>query len=129
NYGCTATNVHGNASATKVLVTHAAELRIQPSAEVTEGTAVTLTCLGTGDRAEKPLYAWYRNGRRLRESSFPTLEFSSVRGEDAGAFQCQVRGGNGSDTSEVVPLRVFCECPCGNSKGSAGGGPTLRFSP
>ncbi|NXI24011.1 SN protein, partial [Sterrhoptilus dennistouni] len=107
NYGCTATNVHGNASATKVLVTHAAELRIQPSAEVTEGTAVTLTCLGTGDTAQKPLYTWYRNGRRLQEGSFPTLEFPSVRGEDAGAFQCQIRAGNGSDTSELVPLRVL----------------------
>ncbi|NXX24279.1 SN protein, partial [Nicator chloris] len=106
-YGCTASNVHGNASATKVLVTRAAGLLIQPSAEVAEGTAVTLTCLGTGDTAEKPLYAWYRNGRRLQESSFPTLEFPSVRGDDAGAFQCQVRSGNGSDVSEAVPLRVF----------------------
>nr|XP_031360505.1 sialoadhesin [Lonchura striata domestica] len=106
-YGCTATNVHGNASATKVLVTRAAGLLVQPSAEVTEGTAVTLTCVGTGDTEEEPLYTWYRNGRRLQESSFPTLEFPSVRGDDAGAFQCQVRGRNGSDTSEAVPLRVL----------------------
>ncbi|NXO77169.1 SN protein, partial [Sitta europaea] len=103
-YGCTASNVHGNASATKVLVIRAAGLLIQPSAEVAEGTAVTLTCVGTG---EEPLYTWYRNGRRLQESSFPTLEFPSVRGEDAGAFQCQVRSGNGSEMSEAVPLRVF----------------------
>ncbi|NXA62027.1 SN protein, partial [Mohoua ochrocephala] len=106
-YGCTASNVHGNASATKVLLTRAAELLIQPSAEVPEGTAVTLTCVGTGDTEEKPLYTWYRNGRRLRESSFPTLEFPSVRGDDAGAFQCRVRSGNGSDASEAVPLRVL----------------------
>nr|XP_041571511.1 sialoadhesin [Taeniopygia guttata] len=106
-YGCTASNVHGNASATKVLVTRAAGLLIHPSAEVTEGTAVTLTCVGTGDMEEDPLYTWYRNGRRLQENSFPTLEFPSVRGDDAGAFQCQVRGRNGSDTSEAVPLRVF----------------------
>ncbi|XP_071311903.1 sialoadhesin [Agelaius tricolor] len=106
-YGCTASNVHGNASATKVLVARAAGLRIQPSAEVTEGTAVTLTCVGTGDTEEEPLYTWYRNGRRLQESSFPTLEFPSVRGDDAGAFQCQVRSRNGSDTSETVPLRVL----------------------
>ncbi|NXB82063.1 SN protein, partial [Donacobius atricapilla] len=106
-YSCTASNVHGNASATKVLVTRAAGLLIRPSAEVTEGTAVTLTCLGTGDAAQKPLYAWYRNGRRLRESSLPTLEFPSVRGDDAGAFQCQVRGENGSEASEAVPLRVL----------------------
>ncbi|NWV17818.1 SN protein, partial [Origma solitaria] len=106
-YSCTASNVLGNASATKVLVTRATELLIQPSAEVSEGTAVTLTCVGTGDTAGEPLYTWYRNGRRLRESSFPTLQFPSVRGDDAGAFQCQVRSGNGSDTSEAVPLRVL----------------------
>ncbi|XP_048160997.1 sialoadhesin isoform X1 [Corvus hawaiiensis] len=106
-YGCAASNVHGNASATKVLMTRAAELLIQPSAEVPEGTAVTLTCVGTGDMVEEPLYTWYRNGRRLQESSFPTLQFPSVRGDDAGAFQCQVRSRNGSDTSEAVPLRVL----------------------
>ncbi|XP_016161085.1 PREDICTED: sialoadhesin-like [Ficedula albicollis] len=107
NYGCTASNVHGNASATKVLEIRPAGLLVQPSAEVTEGTAVTLTCVGTGDTAEEPLYAWYRNGRRLQEGSFPTLEFPSVRGDDAGTFQCQVRSRNGTDTSEAVPLRVF----------------------
>ncbi|NWW40690.1 SN protein, partial [Panurus biarmicus] len=106
-YGCTASNAHGNASATKVLVTRAAGLLIQPSAEVTEGTAVTLTCVGTGDTEEKPLYAWYRNGRRLQESSFPTLEFPSIRGDDAGAFQCQIWSRNGSDMSETAPLRVL----------------------
>ncbi|NWI74731.1 SN protein, partial [Dryoscopus gambensis] len=106
-YGCTASNAHGNASATKVLVTHAAELRIQPSAEVPEGTAVTLTCVGTGGTEEEPLYAWYRNGRRLQESSFPTLEFPSIRGDDAGAFRCQVQSRNGSDVSETVALRVL----------------------
>ncbi|NXR18876.1 SN protein, partial [Cinclus mexicanus] len=106
-YGCTASNVHGNASATKVLEVRAVGLLIQPSAEVTEGTAVTLTCVGTGDMEEEPLYTWYRNGRRFQESSFPTLEFPSVRGDDAGTFQCQVRSRNGSDTSDAVPLRVF----------------------
>ncbi|NXI77428.1 SN protein, partial [Rhipidura dahli] len=106
-YGCTASNVHGNASATKVLMTRAAELLIQPSAEVPEGTAVTLTCVGTADTAEELLYTWYRNGRRLQENSFPTLQFPSVRGDDAGAFQCQIRSRNGSDMSEAVPLRVL----------------------
>ncbi|KAF4804153.1 sialic acid binding Ig like lectin 1 [Turdus rufiventris] len=107
NYGCTASNVHGSASATKVLEIRPAGLLIQPSAEVTEGTAVTLTCVGMGDTEEEPLYSWYRNGRRLQEGSLPTLEFPSVRADDAGTFQCQVRSRNGSDTSEAVPLRVL----------------------
>ncbi|KFO60965.1 Sialoadhesin, partial [Corvus brachyrhynchos] len=87
NFGVNLTcNVHGNASATKVLMTRAAELLIQPSAEVPEGTAVTLTCVGTGDTVGEPLYTWYRNGRRAQEGRIP----ASV-----------------SDTSEAVPLRVL----------------------
>ncbi|NWX47537.1 SN protein, partial [Steatornis caripensis] len=106
-YRCTASNTYGNASAAKVFIARATEVLIQPSAEVREGAAVTLTCLGAWAAAEETLYTWYRNGRRLRESSAPTLRFPAVRGEDAGAFQCGVRSSNGSDTSAAVPLRVL----------------------
>jgi len=71
---------------------------------------VTLTCLGGQGAAEGTLYTWYRNSKRLRESWAPTLRFPSVRGEDAGAFQCRVRSSNGSDASAPVPLRVLCKC-------------------
>ncbi|XP_050751420.1 sialoadhesin [Gymnogyps californianus] len=106
-YRCTAANAYGKASATKVFVAHATEVLIQPSAEVREGAAVTLTCLGAQGAAEETLYTWYRNSKRLQESSSPTLRFPSVRGEDAGAFQCRVQSSNGSDTSAAVPLRVL----------------------
>ncbi|XP_054059879.1 sialoadhesin [Rissa tridactyla] len=108
SYRCVATNAYGNASATKPFVARATEILIQPSAEVREGAAVTLTCLGArGAAAEETLYTWYRNSRWLRESSAPTLRFPSIRGEDAGAFQCRVRSSNGSDKSAAVPLRVL----------------------
>ncbi|XP_009472716.1 PREDICTED: sialoadhesin [Nipponia nippon] len=106
-YCCTATNAYGNASAAKPFLARATEVLIQPSAEVREGAAVTLTCLGARGAAEETLYTWYRNSKWLRESSTPTLRFPSVRGEDAGAFQCTVRSSNGSDTSAAVPLRVL----------------------
>ncbi|XP_075006599.1 sialoadhesin [Calonectris borealis] len=106
-YRCTASNAYGNASAAKPFLARATEVLIQPSAEVREGTAVTLTCRGAGGAAEETLYTWYRNSKRLRESSVPMLRFPSVRGEDAGAFQCRVRSSNGSDTSAAVPLRVL----------------------
>ncbi|CAN0100602.1 unnamed protein product [Bubo scandiacus] len=106
-YRCTAGNAYGNASAAKLFVARAAELLIQPSAEVWEGAAVTLTCLGARGGVEETLYTWYRNGKRLRESSAPTLRFPSVRGEDAGAFQCEIRSSNGSDTSAAAALRVL----------------------
>ncbi|XP_064304846.1 sialoadhesin [Phalacrocorax carbo] len=106
-YRCVASNAFGNASAAKTFLARATEVLIQPSAEVREGAAVTLTCLGAEGTADETLYAWYRNSKRLRESSAPTLRFPSIRGEDAGAFQCRVRSSNGSDMSEAVPLRVL----------------------
>ncbi|KAK4818881.1 hypothetical protein QYF61_021398 [Mycteria americana] len=106
-YRCTASNAYGNASAAKPFRARATEVLIQPSAEVREGAAVTLTCLGARGAAQETLYTWYRNGKRLQESSAPTLRFPSVRGEDAGAFQCRVGSSNGSDVSAAVPLRVL----------------------
>ncbi|NXP56224.1 SN protein, partial [Heliornis fulica] len=106
-YRCVATNVHGNASATKLFITRGTEILIHPSAEVREGAAVTLTCLGAQAAEGETLYTWYRNSKRLQESSEPILRFPSVRGEDTGAFQCSVRSSNSSDTSAAVPLRVL----------------------
>ncbi|NWR55969.1 SN protein, partial [Bucorvus abyssinicus] len=106
-YRCTATNAHGHASAAKTFIARAIEVLIQPSSEVQEGVAVTLTCLGAAGAAEETLYAWYRNSKWLQESSDPTVRFPHVRGEDAGAFQCRVRSSNGSDMSASVPLRVL----------------------
>ncbi|XP_074724307.1 sialoadhesin [Strix uralensis] len=106
-YRCMAGNAYGNASAAKLFVARAVELLIQPSAEVWEGAAVTLTCLGAWRGAEETFYTWYRNGKRLRESSAPTLIFSSIRDEDAGAFQCEIRSSNGSDMSAATALRVL----------------------
>ncbi|KAM6076796.1 sialoadhesin [Chlamydotis macqueenii] len=106
-YRCTASNAYGNASTAKPFLARAAEVLVQPSAEVREGAAVTLTCLGARAAPEETLYTWYRNGKRLRESGAPTLRFPSVRGEDAGAFQCEVRSGNGSEVSAAVALRVL----------------------
>ncbi|NXE30594.1 SN protein, partial [Ardeotis kori] len=106
-YRCTASNAYGNASTAKPFLARAAEVLVQPSAEVREGAAVTLTCLGARAVPEETLYAWYRNGKQLRESRAPTLRFPSVRGEDAGAFHCEVRSGNGSDVSAAVALRVL----------------------
>ncbi|NXW89646.1 SN protein, partial [Alopecoenas beccarii] len=106
-YRCTATNAHGSASATKTFRARGAQVLVQPSAEVREGTDVTLTCLGAGDSAGDTLYAWYRNSKRLPGGSAPTLRFPSVRAEDAGAFQCRVRSSNDSEVSAAVPLRVL----------------------
>ncbi|NXE55636.1 SN protein, partial [Casuarius casuarius] len=104
-YRCTASNAHGNATAARPFAARTARVLIQPSAEVREGDAVTLTCQAAQPAAT---YAWYKNGRQLAESSEATLLFPSVRSRDAGAFHCRAwSDGGGGDTSAAVPLRVL----------------------
>uniref|UniRef100_A0A8C3GP57 Sialic acid binding Ig like lectin 1 n=1 Tax=Cairina moschata TaxID=8855 RepID=A0A8C3GP57_CAIMO len=84
----------------------AARVLIQPSAEVREGEAVTLSCEVPGD-AGPATFSWYRNGRRLREGTEPALSFPAVRSADAGAFQCLAQGSGHSHSSAAVTLRVL----------------------
>nr|XP_038028046.1 sialoadhesin isoform X2 [Anas platyrhynchos] len=106
-YRCTATNTLGNASATQPFVTHTARVQIQPSAEVREGEAVTLSCEVPGD-VGPATFTWYRNGRWLREGVEPALSFPAIRSADAGAFQCLAQGSGHSHSSAAVTLRVLC---------------------
>ncbi|XP_068535559.1 sialoadhesin isoform X1 [Anas acuta] len=105
-YRCTATNTLGNASATQPLVTHTARVLIQPSAEVREGEAVTLSCEVPGD-VGPATFTWYRNGRWLRQGAEPVLSFPAIRSADAGAFQCLAQGSGHSHSSAAVTLRVL----------------------
>ncbi|NXA31268.1 SN protein, partial [Eudromia elegans] len=100
-YRCTARNAAGSAAAARTFLARTARVLVQPAGDVREGDAVTLTCEAARPAAA---YAWYKNGRRLPQSSAATLLFPSVRAEDAGAFHCQTRDG---DTSAAVPLHVL----------------------
>ncbi|XP_021238198.1 sialoadhesin [Numida meleagris] len=108
-YRCTATNALGNATATRPFVARPTQVQVHPSSEVREGAAVTLRCVTPGDAPGSTTYTWYRNGRQLVGHADPVLSFPSVRSGDAGAFQCQARGGRDGDgdTSGAVPLRVL----------------------
>uniref|UniRef100_A0A8B9URL6 Sialic acid binding Ig like lectin 1 n=1 Tax=Anas zonorhyncha TaxID=75864 RepID=A0A8B9URL6_9AVES len=88
-YRCTATNTLGNA--TSPFPPAAARVLIQPSVEVREGEAVTLSCEVPGD-VGPATFTWYRNGRWLRQGAEPALSFPAIRSADAGAFQCLAQG-------------------------------------
>lgn len=102
----------------------AARVQIQPSAEVREGEAVTLSCEVPGD-VGPATFTWYRNGRWLREGVEPALSFPAIRSADAGAFQCLAQGSGHSHSSAAVTLRVLCEC----RGGTIFGGGEVQKSP
>uniref|UniRef100_A0A3Q3FDH7 B-cell receptor CD22 n=1 Tax=Labrus bergylta TaxID=56723 RepID=A0A3Q3FDH7_9LABR len=69
---------------------------MSPSAEIVEGSSVTLTC--SSDANPAPEYTWYKvNGRELSKES--ELVFSSVQSSDSGRYYCKAKNDLGERTS------------------------------
>ncbi|KAF1595488.1 Sialoadhesin, partial [Eudyptes moseleyi] len=97
-YECQARSPLGSARASLPLRVQAVRVVVRPSAEVPEGTDVTLTCRDTGARPGT-VYTWYKNGRWLAEGLDASLVLPAARRTDAGMVPChqsclQRRGGN-----------------------------------
>uniref|UniRef100_A0A668VT46 Ig-like domain-containing protein n=1 Tax=Oreochromis aureus TaxID=47969 RepID=A0A668VT46_OREAU len=71
------------------------ELRVKmsPSAVVTEGQRVTLTCSTSCPLTDNTNYIWYLNSRPLtpRENQNKHLILDPVSREDAGSYSCAVK--------------------------------------
>ncbi|NXS65613.1 SN protein, partial [Pandion haliaetus] len=91
-YECRARSPLGSARASLPLHVQAIRVAVRPSAEVPEGTDVTLTCRDVGAHPGT-LYTWYKNGRWLAEGLDASLVLPAARHTDAGAYACQVGKG------------------------------------
>uniref|UniRef100_A0A3Q3FGH9 Ig-like domain-containing protein n=1 Tax=Labrus bergylta TaxID=56723 RepID=A0A3Q3FGH9_9LABR len=76
---------------------------VSPSAEIVEGSSVTVTC--SCDANPAPEYTWYNmNGRELSKES--ELVFSSVQSSDSGRYYCKTKNDLGERTSGYVKVEV-----------------------
>ncbi|NXA81458.1 SN protein, partial [Thryothorus ludovicianus] len=90
-YECEARSALGATRASLTLRVQATKVLVRPSAEVPEGTEVTLTCQAPPARPGT-LYAWFKNGRWVTEGPEPSLGLRGHR-SDAGLYGC--RAGRG----------------------------------
>ncbi|NWZ74158.1 SN protein, partial [Acrocephalus arundinaceus] len=90
-YECQAHSVLGVTRASLTLRVQATRVLVRPSAEVAEGTEVTLTCQAP-HAPPGTLYTWFKNGRWVTEGPEPTLGLRGHR-SDAGLYGC--RAGRG----------------------------------
>ncbi|XP_078130414.1 B-cell receptor CD22-like isoform X2 [Sander vitreus] len=77
---------------------------VSPSAEIVEGSSVTLTCSSDANPAAK--YTWYKENVNKPLSEGPQLVFSSIRSSDSGQYYCTAENKLGMKTSQYKFIDV-----------------------
>ncbi|XP_049901424.1 B-cell receptor CD22-like [Epinephelus moara] len=78
---------------------------VSPSAEIVEGSSVTLTCSSDANPAAK--YTWYKETVNFRPlSEGPQLVFSSIQSSDSGEYDCTAENMLGERRSDYIYIDV-----------------------
>ncbi|KAI3353488.1 hypothetical protein L3Q82_020014 [Scortum barcoo] len=81
------------------------KITMSPSAEIVEGSSVTLTCSSDANPAAN--YTWYKeNGNITSLSKEPELVFRSIQSSDSGEYYCTAENELGPRTSEYISINV-----------------------
>uniref|UniRef100_UPI0037E9168B B-cell receptor CD22-like n=1 Tax=Semicossyphus pulcher TaxID=241346 RepID=UPI0037E9168B len=110
-YYCTAENELGRKTSTKfsVNVEYGPKLpsvSVSPSAEIVEGSSVTLTCSSDANPAAN--YTWYKEHDDSPKASGHIFTFSDTRPEHSGNYYCYAQNRRGRSNS-TVHLTVVAE--------------------
>ncbi|XP_073323050.1 B-cell receptor CD22-like [Pagrus major] len=98
---------HENYGSPSVYAPRLPSVSVSPSAEIVEGSSVTLTCSSDANPAAK--YTWYKkNGDPDLQplSKEPQLVFSSIQSSDSGEYYCTAENELGRRTSEYISINV-----------------------
>ena len=80
---------------------------VSPSAEIVEGSSVTLTCSTDANPAAN--YTWYKEKQELLRGPEGIYHFSSISSEDRGNYSCKSENQYGEINSSFIFLDIQCE--------------------
>ncbi|XP_063739710.1 myelin-associated glycoprotein-like isoform X2 [Eleginops maclovinus] len=107
-YYCTAESVLGKTSnIISIDVKYAPKLpsvSVSPSAEIEEGSSVTLTCSSDANPAAN--YTWYKEYQTLPLGAEGSHHFPSISSEDRGNYYCKTENQYGEIISTSLPVDV-----------------------
>ncbi|XP_030283198.1 B-cell receptor CD22-like, partial [Sparus aurata] len=108
-YYCTAENELGRRTSEYISidVTYAPKLpslSVSPSAEIVEGSSVTLTCSSDANPAAN--YTWYKENYKLLQRPEGIYHFSSISSEDRGNYYCKSENQYGEINSSSLFIDV-----------------------
>ncbi|XP_059190751.1 B-cell receptor CD22-like [Centropristis striata] len=111
-YYCTAENKLGSRTSENLLidVRYAPKLpsvSVSPSAEIVEGSSVTLTCSSDANPAAN--ITWYKENQTLPQGHGGSYHFTSISSEDRGIYYCKSENQHGSINSSSVFIDVVCK--------------------
>ncbi|XP_078022744.1 sialoadhesin-like [Epinephelus lanceolatus] len=91
-YYCTAENRLGKKTSESIYVNgkygpKLPSVSVSPSAEIVEGSSVTLTCSSDANPAAN--YTWYKENQKLLQGSEGSYNFTSISSEDRGIYFCK----------------------------------------
>uniref|UniRef100_A0A671TE76 Ig-like domain-containing protein n=1 Tax=Sparus aurata TaxID=8175 RepID=A0A671TE76_SPAAU len=101
---------HENYGSPPVYAPKLPSVSVSPSAEIVEGSSVTLTCSSDANPAAN--YTWYKKngGPDLQPlSKEPQLVFSSIQSSDSGEYYCTAENELGRRTTDYIYINVTCE--------------------
>ncbi|XP_039667675.1 B-cell receptor CD22-like [Perca fluviatilis] len=78
---------------------------VSPSAEIVEGSSVTLTC--SSDANPAATYTWLKSNVKLRPPiEEQQLVLTSIQSSHSGQYTCRARNSLGSNTSKPISIKV-----------------------
>ncbi|XP_065815750.1 carcinoembryonic antigen-related cell adhesion molecule 5-like [Labrus bergylta] len=77
---------------------------VSPSAEIVEGSSVTLTCSSDANPAAN--YTWFKENNNQPLSREAQLIFSSIKSSDSGEFSCKAENDLGKPTYKWISIDV-----------------------
>ncbi|RVE76544.1 hypothetical protein OJAV_G00010910 [Oryzias javanicus] len=109
-YHCVAENELGKTASEYVFINveyppETSSVSVDPSAEILEGSSVTLTCSSDANPAAS--YTWFKDNRALLSGQ--EVHFSSIRSEDSGNYSCKSENKHGKSSS--IPLFLDVQYP------------------
>ncbi|XP_078022749.1 uncharacterized protein LOC144462556 [Epinephelus lanceolatus] len=108
-YYCTAENELGRRTSNDFTmdVKYAPKLpsvSVSPSAEIVEGSSVTLTCSSDANPAAK--YTWYKEDEDSPKASGQIFTITDIRAEHSGNYYCEAQNSRGRHNSTFSPIIV-----------------------
>uniref|UniRef100_A0A3Q3L190 Sialic acid-binding Ig-like lectin 10 n=1 Tax=Mastacembelus armatus TaxID=205130 RepID=A0A3Q3L190_9TELE len=108
-YYCTAENDLGTSTKNMLIDTPQSFLSVSvsPSAEIVEGSSVTLTCSSDANPAAN--YTWYKENEESPKASGQTFTITDIRPEHSGKYYCEAQNTRGRHNT-TSQLTVVAGC-------------------